>query len=81
MRVAIDGVGRIVIPKPMRDELGIVGPTELELSASDGTLELTVPDARAWVEEREGLPVIVIDPPPPPLDQETVRAVLESVRK
>ncbi|HEY4809633.1 MAG TPA: AbrB/MazE/SpoVT family DNA-binding domain-containing protein [Solirubrobacteraceae bacterium] len=81
MRVAIDGVGRIVIPKQMRDELGIMGPTELELNASDGKLELTVPDSRAWVEERDGLAVIVIDPPPPPLDQETVRAVLESVRK
>jgi bifunctional DNA-binding transcriptional regulator/antitoxin component of YhaV-PrlF toxin-antitoxin module len=81
MRVAIDGVGRLVIPKPMREELGVVGPTELELTSSEGKLELTVPDSRAWVEERDGLAVIVIDPPPPPLDQETVRAVLESVRK
>jgi AbrB family looped-hinge helix DNA binding protein len=81
MRVSIDGVGRVVIPKQMRDELGIDGPTELELTASDGRLQLTVPDSRAWVEERDGLAVIVIDPPPPPLDQDTVRAVLESIRK
>jgi AbrB family looped-hinge helix DNA binding protein len=81
MRVSIDGVGRIVIPKPMREELGIDGPTELELTASDGKLELTVPDSPAWVEERDGLTVIVIDPPPPALDQDTVRAVLESIRK
>ena len=81
MRVAIDGVGRIVIPKPMRDELGIDGPSELELTAVDGKLELTVPDSAAHVEVRDGLAVIVIEPEPPPLDQETVRAVLESVRK
>jgi AbrB family looped-hinge helix DNA binding protein len=81
MRVSIDGVGRVVIPKQMRDKLGIDGPTELELTASDGKLELAVPDSRAWVEERDGLAVIVIDPPPPPLDQDAVRAVLESIRK
>jgi AbrB family looped-hinge helix DNA binding protein len=81
MRVAIDAVGRVVIPKPMREELGITGPTELELTAVNGTLELTVPYTHAWVEERDGLPVIVTEQPLPPLDQATVRAVLESVRK
>ena len=81
MRVAIDGVGRIVIPKPMREELGITGPTELELTAVNGTLELTVPYTHAWVEERDGLAVLVTEQPLPPLDQDAVRAVLESVRK
>jgi AbrB family looped-hinge helix DNA binding protein len=81
MRVAIDGVGRVVIPKPMRDALGIEGPTELELTERDGALELTVPYTQAWVEERDGLAVIVTEQPLPPLDQDTVRAVLESVRK
>jgi len=81
MRVTIDGVGRIVIPKAMREELGVTGPAELELSASDGALELTVPDVPAHVEVRDGLSVIVADRPPSPLDQATVRTVLESVRK
>lgn len=74
-------MGRVVIPKPMREELGITGPTELELTAVNGALELTVPYANAHIEERDGHTVIVIEPEPPPLDQETVRAVLESVRK
>jgi AbrB family looped-hinge helix DNA binding protein len=81
MRVAIDGVGRIVIPKPMREELGIDGHTELELTARDGALELTVPYANARVERRDGLSRIVIEPPPPPIGAEEVRAVLERVRK
>jgi AbrB family looped-hinge helix DNA binding protein len=81
MRVAIDGVGRIVIPKPMREELGVTGPTELEITAVDGVLELTVPDTPAWVEERAGLTVIVTEEPLPPLHQDAVRAVLESVRR
>lgn len=81
MRVAIDGVGRIVIPKPMREELGIDGPSELELTAVDGKLELTVPYIKAHIEERDGWSVIVPDEPVPPLTREIVRETLERVRK
>ena len=81
MRVAIDAVGRLVIPKPMRDELGIAGPTELELTAVDGALELTVPDIKVHLEDRDGHTVIVSDEPVPPLTTELVREVLERVRK
>jgi AbrB family looped-hinge helix DNA binding protein len=81
MRVAIDGVGRIVIPKPMREELGIDGPTELELTQADGKLELTVPYMKAHLEDRHGHTVIVADQPVPPLTTEMVREVLERVRK
>jgi AbrB family looped-hinge helix DNA binding protein len=81
MRVGIDGVGRIVIPKQMREELGINGPTELELTAADGTLELTVPYIKAHLEDRDGHTVIVPDQPVPPLTTELVREVLERVRK
>jgi AbrB family looped-hinge helix DNA binding protein len=81
MRVAIDGVGRIVIPKPMREELGIDGPSELELTAVDGKLELTVPYIKAHLEDRDGHTVIVPDEPVPQLTTELVREVLERVRK
>jgi AbrB family looped-hinge helix DNA binding protein len=81
MRVAIDKVGRIVIPKPMRDELGIKGATELELTEHDGHLELTVPYIKAHLEVRDGLSVIVPDQPVPPVTAEMVREVLERVRK
>ncbi len=81
MRVAIDGVGRIVIPKPMREELGIDGPTELELTETDGKLELTVPYIKAHLEVRDGFTVIVPDEPVPPLTNEIVRETLERVRK
>ncbi len=81
MRVAIDGVGRVVIPKPMRDVLGIDGPTELELTERDGALELTVPYIKAHLEDRDGWTVIVPDEPVPPLTAEIVRETLERVRK
>jgi AbrB family looped-hinge helix DNA binding protein len=81
MRVAIDKVGRIVIPKPMRDDLGIEGPTELELTAVDGKLELTVPYIKAHLEERNGFTVIVPDEPVPPMTTEMVREAIERSRR
>jgi bifunctional DNA-binding transcriptional regulator/antitoxin component of YhaV-PrlF toxin-antitoxin module len=81
MRVAIDGVGRLVIPKTLRDELGVDGPTDLELTASDGRLELTVADVPARVEERDGFPVIVTDQPMEPMSTAETRAAIERVRR
>jgi AbrB family looped-hinge helix DNA binding protein len=81
MRVAIDGVGRIVIPKPMRDELGITGPTELELTAVNGRLELEVPYMKAHLEDRDGFTVIVPDEPVPPMTTEMVREAIERSRR
>jgi AbrB family looped-hinge helix DNA binding protein len=81
MRVAIDKVGRLVIPKSLREELGVDGPTDLELTASDGKLELTVADVPARVEERDGLPVIVPDRPIAPISVAEARAAVDRVRR
>ena len=32
-----------MVPKPLRDELGFAAGTELELTAVDGRLEITIP--------------------------------------
>lgn len=81
MRVAIDSAGRMVIPKAFRDELGIVGATEIELHAADGRVEMTVPDVPARVELRGGLPVIATDEPMSPLTVEAARAAIDRVRR
>jgi bifunctional DNA-binding transcriptional regulator/antitoxin component of YhaV-PrlF toxin-antitoxin module len=81
MRVAIDGVGRLVVPKSLREELGIEGPTDLELTAADGRLELTVADVPARVEDRDGLPVIVTEASMAPMDVAEARTAVERVRR
>jgi AbrB family looped-hinge helix DNA binding protein len=50
MRTTIDAAGRIVVPKPLREELGFTAGTELELEAVDGRLEVAVP-SRVVVED------------------------------
>jgi AbrB family looped-hinge helix DNA binding protein len=43
MRATIDLAGRLVVPKPLRDELGFVTGTELEVTVVDGHLEVSIP--------------------------------------
>ncbi|HWM09966.1 MAG TPA: hypothetical protein VNO82_11495 [Solirubrobacteraceae bacterium] len=81
MRIPIDAVGRVVIPKPLRQELGITGPAEIELRAVDGGLELTVPDVPAHVEVRDGVPVIVTDRAMKPITVEGARAAIDRSRR
>jgi AbrB family looped-hinge helix DNA binding protein len=50
MRTTIDAAGRLVVPKPLREELGFAPGTELEAEAVDGRLEVIVP-SRVRVEE------------------------------
>ncbi len=81
MRVAIDGVGRLVVPKPLRDELGLHGPAQVELTAADGRIELTVADVPAHVEEPDGFPLIVAERPMRSMSAEETRAAVERTRR
>ncbi len=81
MRVTIDAAGRLVIPKPLREELGLHGPAEVELSAQDGRIELAVADVPAHVEEPDGFPLIAAERPMPPMSAEETRAAVERVRR
>jgi bifunctional DNA-binding transcriptional regulator/antitoxin component of YhaV-PrlF toxin-antitoxin module len=81
MRITMDSVGRLVVPKALRAELGITGPAELEVSARDGVIELTVADMAAHVQAGRESPIIVSDAPVKPLTVEDVRAVIDRVRR
>jgi AbrB family looped-hinge helix DNA binding protein len=81
MRITIDPVGRLVVPKALRDELGIIGATELEIEARDGVIELAVADVAARVEERAGGVVIATDAPMKPLTVTDVRAAIDRTRR
>ena len=57
MRVTIDRVGRIVIPKQFRDRIGITPNSELELTAEAGGLRLEpVVEHERVVDAPEGFP-------------------------
>jgi bifunctional DNA-binding transcriptional regulator/antitoxin component of YhaV-PrlF toxin-antitoxin module len=81
MTITMDSVGRLVVPKALRAELGITGPAELEVSSRDGVIELAVADVPARVEDRGGQPVIVTEVPMRPLTVEDARAAVDRVRR
>lgn len=55
MEVTLDESGRIVVPKPLRDRLGIGAGTELAIEVEDGRLVLKPIPERAVLDERDGL--------------------------
>lgn len=51
MRVAIDRLGRLVVPKPVREQLGLVAGTELELSVVGAGLTLEPVSGAGFVDD------------------------------
>jgi AbrB family looped-hinge helix DNA binding protein len=50
MRATIDAEGRLVVPKPLRDELGFAPGAELDAEIVDGRLQVAI-RSRVRVEE------------------------------
>lgn len=57
MRTTIDKAGRLVIPKPLRDRLGLVGGVEVDIVETADGLSI-VPVGRPALVERDGLLVV-----------------------
>ncbi len=79
--VTIDRSGRLVVPKSLRDELGLVPGQPLAASVVDGRLEIEPVVHEARIVERDGIHVIVPLDEVEPLTSDSVRDVLESVRR
>ena len=79
MRTTIDRAGRLVVPKPLRDQLGFVPGTELEIQAVDGRLEVAVP-SRVRVEDGPHGVRFVADGAEP-LSAAQVRELMEQGRR
>ena len=82
MRSTIDKAGRVVVPKAMRDELGLTGGTEIEIGLVDGKIEIEAAPGDIRLERgADGRLVAVSDRVLPVLTAERVREVLEQIRR
>ncbi|MGH3458488.1 AbrB/MazE/SpoVT family DNA-binding domain-containing protein [Aeromicrobium sp.] len=81
MRITIDGAGRIVVPKAVRDAMGLEAGREIDMVFTDGRIEIEVAPARVKIEEHDGLPVAVPIDDLPPLTDEIVRDTIEATRR
>ena len=81
MKVAIDAAGRVVIPKALRQALGLKPGQELEIRAGDGRLELEIASTPMRLKKRGRGVVAVPASDLPVLTAEEVRDTLERVRR
>lgn len=77
MRGTIDKAGRLVIPKPLRDQLGLE-PGEVNLTAEGAGLRVE-PLAGESVEDRDGR--LVIPASGATIDDDTVQALRDAGRR
>jgi AbrB family looped-hinge helix DNA binding protein len=79
MHVTIDKAGRVVVPKHLRDELGLTPEVALEIDIVDGHIEISAPHASADLVTGPHGPSIAATGTP--LTDKGVRDTLEAVRE
>lgn len=82
MRITIDGAGRLVLPKTIRESAGLYAGAELEVSLRDGDVIELCPAPRAMrIEQRGHLFVAVPEETGPELTEDLVQATLDDLRR
>lgn len=80
METTIDRAGRIVVPKTLRESLGLSAGTRVEITASGDGLLLRPVGPETRVVHRRGRPVLEAEGPVEPLTVDAVRELVERGR-
>jgi len=78
MRASIDSVGRIVVPKPLRDALGLTPGSQVDISRYGAGLQLTPAGRTARLVDEGGRLVATGDTT---IDDDTVFGLIDSGRR
>jgi AbrB family looped-hinge helix DNA binding protein len=81
MRTTVDAAGRIVIPKDLRERLGIRRGRALEIREREGRIEIEPALTAMTLVRRAGGTVAVPAEKLPPLTDDLVRETLERPRR
>jgi AbrB family looped-hinge helix DNA binding protein len=81
MKAAIDSLGRVVVPKAIRDKLQLRGGQALDIEERDGVIEIRPAVAEVELVETAEGPVARPREKLPPLTDALVRDTLEQVRR
>lgn len=81
MKTTIDAAGRLVIPKSIRDRLGLRGNEQVEIVERDGRIEIEPAAVDVELVPAGEVLVAVPQQPLPPLTDDIVREALDRVRR
>ena len=81
MSTTIDAAGRIVVPKPLREALGLKAGMRLQVSERDGALVIQPTPAPMRLVRRGSGVAVEPDEALPTLSASEVRVILESGRR
>ena len=79
--ITIDRLGRVVVPKAVRDQAGLVPGMPLSIRYSDGRVEIEPAPVRVKIVKRGKLHVAVPLDDVPPLADEIVRRTQAALRE
>lgn len=80
MITTMDRAGRLVIPKKVRDEVGLVPGEPLNVTIRDGCVEITPAPRPVRIAKKGSLTVAESNEPYGSLDEETVRRTRKRIR-
>lgn len=81
MKATLDDAGRLVVPKALRQALGLKAGQALEIRAGDGKLEIEIAATPMKLKKRGKGVVAVPQQELPELSADQVRETLERVRR
>jgi len=80
MRTTIDKAGRVVVPKPLRQAIGLGAGSEVEIRVSDGRIEMEPAPLEVRLERKGDVLVAVPLRPVPGMSAALVKRTIASVR-
>jgi AbrB family looped-hinge helix DNA binding protein len=81
METTIDKAGRVVVPRSIREAVGLSGAGRVDIVERDGQIVISAQPISKHLAERDGVTVCIPDEPLPTLDADAVRELLEATRR
>ncbi|HEX2363106.1 MAG TPA: AbrB/MazE/SpoVT family DNA-binding domain-containing protein [Jiangellaceae bacterium] len=81
MRTTIDAAGRLVIPKALRERLGLSASGEVDVDEHDGVVEIRPAQRGVTVDRSGARPILRTSNDVPPLTDEEIRDLLDQTRR